>query len=83
MYYGNIPQEVKNPKVDEHVSINSAPLEIDYSKYPASTGITLECCAGIIDKPHLNPAEIVKQETLEECGYDVPIENFQFLNASV
>lgn len=43
-------------------------------KYPASLGVTLELCAGIVDK---NKAmnEIAKEEVSEECGYDVPIEN--------
>lgn len=46
---------------------------IDLSKYPASLGITLEFCAGIVDK--CKPlAETAKEEVLEECGYDVPVE---------
>lgn len=45
---------------------------IDVQKYPASLGITLEACAGIIDKK-LPIEEIAREEMLEECGYDVPI----------
>ena len=36
-------------------------------------GITLELCAGIVDKAK-TPREIAKMEILEECGYDVPLE---------
>ncbi|XP_058469798.1 uridine diphosphate glucose pyrophosphatase NUDT14 [Solea solea] len=40
---------------------------------PASTGITYELCAGLVDKPDLSLEEIARQEVLEECGYDVPV----------
>lgn len=46
---------------------------IDVNKYPASLGIALEMCAGIIDK-NKPVEEIAKEEVLEECGYDVPLE---------
>lgn len=39
---------------------------------PASTGVTYELCAGLVDKPDLSLEEIARQEVLEECGYDVP-----------
>ncbi|VVC93007.1 unnamed protein product [Leptidea sinapis] len=47
---------------------------IDTEKYPASLGIALEMCAGIIDKK-LSIEEIAKEEVLEECGYDVRLED--------
>lgn len=50
--------------------------EIDTSKYPAALGITLEMCAGIVDKNKSLHA-IAKEEVLEECGYDVPIKDLQ------
>lgn len=50
--------------------------EIDTKKYPAKIGFTIELCAGIIDKDK-SEAEIAKEEVLEECGYDVPISNFE------
>lgn len=34
-------------------------------------GDTYELCAGIIDK------EIAKEEALEECGYDIPLESIK------
>lgn len=43
---------------------------IDTEKYPASLGVTIECCAGIVDK-NLSLAEIASEEILEECGYKV------------
>jgi len=43
---------------------------------PFSVGVTYELCAGIIDK-NMSLASLMKQEILEECGYDVPVENLQ------
>ncbi|MBN3317203.1 NUD14 pyrophosphatase, partial [Atractosteus spatula] len=40
---------------------------------PASSGVTYELCAGLVDKPELSLEEIARQEILEECGYDVPV----------
>lgn len=47
---------------------------IDSTKYPPALGITLEFCAGIVDKSK-SVAETAREEVLEECGYDVPVEN--------
>ncbi|XP_059504907.1 uridine diphosphate glucose pyrophosphatase NUDT14 isoform X1 [Stegostoma tigrinum] len=44
---------------------------------PASAGITYELCSGIVDKPGLSLQQIAKEEVLEECGYDVPVESLQ------
>ncbi|XP_078350490.1 uridine diphosphate glucose pyrophosphatase NUDT14-like [Oculina patagonica] len=43
---------------------------------PFSEGVTYELCAGIIDK-NTSLASLMKQEILEECGYDVPEKNLQ------
>ncbi|KAL9954572.1 hypothetical protein ACROYT_G042128 [Oculina patagonica] len=43
---------------------------------PFSEGVTYELCAGIIDK-NTSLASLMKQEILEECGYDVPEQNLQ------
>lgn len=67
VYYVNIPEELRNKP-------------IDMNKYPAKLGITTELCAGIVDK-NKSLAEIAKEEVLEECGYDVPLENFEKLHA--
>lgn len=39
-------------------------------------GYVYELCAGIIDKD-ATKAQIAKEEILEECGYDVPVQNLQ------
>ncbi|XP_067894606.1 uridine diphosphate glucose pyrophosphatase NUDT14 isoform X2 [Heterodontus francisci] len=44
---------------------------------PASAGVTYELCAGIVDKPGLSLQEIAQEEILEECGYNVSVENLQ------
>ena len=43
---------------------------------PFSEGVTYELCAGIIDK-NVSLASLMKQEILEECGYNVPEEKLQ------
>ncbi|EFN84750.1 uridine diphosphate glucose pyrophosphatase [Harpegnathos saltator] len=49
--------------------------EIDVERYPAALGLSLELCAGIIDKD--KPlVEIAKEELEEECGYEAPISAF-------
>ena len=39
-------------------------------------GYTIELCAGIVDK-QLPLAQIAKEEILEECGYDVPLQQIK------
>lgn len=39
-------------------------------------GHTYELCAGIVDKD-LSNVQIAKEEVFEECGYDIPLNNFQ------
>lgn len=50
--------------------------KIDLIKYPAKLGITLELCAGIVDK-NLTLNEIAREEVLEECGFNVPVERLE------
>uniref|UniRef100_A0A1L8EE70 Uridine diphosphate glucose pyrophosphatase NUDT14 n=1 Tax=Haematobia irritans TaxID=7368 RepID=A0A1L8EE70_HAEIR len=49
---------------------------VDLTKYPPSLGVTLELCAGIVDK-NKSWNEIAREEVLEECGYDVPVERIE------
>ena len=49
---------------------------IDTTKYKGEIGMTLELCAGIVDKDK-DVAEIAQGEILEETGYKVPKENIQ------
>ena len=46
-------------------------------------GITLELCAGIIDKADKTPREIARMEIFEECGYDVPLEAVEEIQVAV
>ena len=39
---------------------------------PASSGVTYELCAGVVDSDN-SYEQITKEEILEECGYDVPL----------
>jgi len=45
-----------------------------------ANGYMYELCAGIVDK-ECSLVQIAKEEILEECGYDVPVENIQRLNS--
>lgn len=49
---------------------------IDMVRFPVSLGVTLELCAGIVDKA-IPFNEIAKEEVQEECGYDVPLESIE------
>ena len=43
-------------------------------------GYMYELCAGIVDK-NCSIEQIAKEEILEECGYDVPVENLEKISA--
>ena len=43
-------------------------------------GMMYELCAGIVDKDMPN-VQIAKEEVLEECGYDIPLENIKKINS--
>ncbi|KAK7015182.1 Nudix hydrolase 14, chloroplastic [Halocaridina rubra] len=49
---------------------------VDTTKFPGDSGFTLELCAGIHDKDQ-SLLHDAKDEVLEECGYDVPLEKFE------
>ncbi|KAF5279550.1 hypothetical protein FQR65_LT03372 [Abscondita terminalis] len=63
VYYNNIPPASRTE-------------EIDVSKYPVELGVTIEFCAGIVDK-NLPIVEIAREEILEECGYKVDGESLE------
>lgn len=44
-------------------------------------GYTMELCAGIADKAGMTPQEIMREEIVEETGYDVPLESVKFINS--
>ncbi|XP_032682136.1 uridine diphosphate glucose pyrophosphatase NUDT14-like [Odontomachus brunneus] len=49
--------------------------KIDVEHYPATLGLSLELCAGIVDK-NKSLMEIAKDELREECGYEAPLSAF-------
>lgn len=61
---------------------------VDLQKYPPTLGVTLELCAGIVDKD--KPlVEIARDELTEECGYEAPataftkVSTFRYVSTSV
>ena len=77
MHRNRTLNEQKNGDKAEGVQVDSS-IQI---KAPISDGVTYELCAGIVDKDiALNL--IMKQEVLEECGYDVPEEKFEKIFSS-
>lgn len=49
---------------------------VDLERYPATLGLSLELCAGIVDKE--KPlVEIAREELREECGYEAPVSAFK------
>jgi len=57
----------------ENIAIGS---KIDSSEVKGEEGLTLELCAGIIDKD-ISVEEIAREEVREECGYLVPVEKMK------
>lgn len=45
-----------------------------------TNGMMYELCAGIVDKDASN-AQIAKEEILEECGYDVPLQDLEKISS--
>ena len=43
-------------------------------------GMMYELCAGIVDK-EASCKQIAKEEILEECGYDIPVQNLQKISS--
>lgn len=50
--------------------------KVDTTKFPPKDAITMELCAGIIDKD-LPIIEIAREELIEECGYDVAVDRIE------
>ena len=42
-------------------------------------GYTLELCAGLADKEGMTPQQVMREEIVEETGYDVPLESVKFI----
>ncbi len=45
-----------------------------------TNGMMYELCAGIVDKDTTN-VQIAKEEILEECGYDIPVQNLEKISS--
>jgi len=45
-----------------------------------ANGMMYELCAGIVDKDTTN-AQIAKEEVLEECGFDIPVNNLEKISS--
>ncbi|XP_011878165.1 PREDICTED: uridine diphosphate glucose pyrophosphatase-like [Vollenhovia emeryi] len=61
VYYASLPEEQD---------------AVDVQRYPATLGLALELCAGIVDKD--KPlVEIARDELKEECGYEAPTSAFK------
>jgi UDP-sugar diphosphatase len=54
---------------------------IDWSKKGTHDSFTYELCAGLCDKNGLSLEETVKEEILEECGYQVDAKNIYKISA--
>ena len=54
----------------------SAGSSIDTALVKGEVGLTIELCAGIIDKD-ISLEEIAREEVREECGYLVPVERIK------
>lgn len=55
---------------------------LDGAKYPGDVGLTIEFCAGRVDK-QLSLEQIAKEEVLEECGYDVPVDSLEYVQSYI
>lgn len=63
-------KQFRPPVYLDGIPMNERNQDIDVNKYPAELGITIELCAGIVDKEvPLN--QVAAEEVLEECGYEV------------
>jgi UDP-sugar diphosphatase len=70
VYYGQICEYL------EEVGADKADSDEVVKKFPPKNAITMELCAGIIDKD-LSFIEIAREELIEECGYNVPVERLE------
>ncbi|KAI6214891.1 hypothetical protein M3Y94_00321600 [Aphelenchoides besseyi] len=51
--------------------------ELHVENETCSIGYTVELCAGLCDKPNLTPSEVMREEILEECGYNVNLDQLE------
>ncbi|EYB83230.1 hypothetical protein Y032_0340g2996 [Ancylostoma ceylanicum] len=59
-------------------NLNKKLSEIEWHKYDASHGYTVELCAGLVDK-NIPMVDIAREEIEEECGYAVKREDIHLV----
>merc|ERR1711934_32887 len=55
----------------------------DDREAPLEKGFTYELCAGLLDKIDLPAAVVAREEILEECGFDVPLDSIDLVTTYV
>ena len=70
----------RNRLLNEQASDDKTTIKQEVTSLPfkaaINEGVTYELCAGIVDK-NIPLQSVMKEEVLEECGYDVPESNFE------
>ncbi|CAF0724693.1 unnamed protein product [Brachionus calyciflorus] len=73
-----------NQLLENHSEENLDPTNpignLDWNKIHPNEGFTFELCAGICDK-NISLEETIKEEILEECGFEVNLENIHKVRA--
>ena len=69
----NREQTTHHDKLLSVESVQNVDSSIPFNA-PGTCGIAYELCAGIVDK-QMSLSQVAKEEVLEECGYDIPVEN--------
>ncbi|KAK9685817.1 hypothetical protein QE152_g37660 [Popillia japonica] len=69
-------KQFRAAKYFSNVAENDRYGQIDLKKYSPDLGISLELCAGTVDK-EASLEEIVAEEILEECGYKVNVSSLE------
>lgn len=64
------PKEIATNSAKEQKNV------IDMSTVSVKNAITLELCAGLVDKP-VSLRQVAMEEVLEECGYKVPVDSLE------
>ena len=75
----------KNRQLNQHDDADKSTINQDSSSQPFKAAIhdavTYELCAGIVDK-NIPLTSVMREEVLEECGYDMPESHFKRLFSS-
>ena len=58
-----------------YINLKQREGKVDLNQYPPELGLSLELCAGLVDKDK-SLVEIARDELKEECGYEAKTEDF-------